>query len=235
MNKVLLLLLSFGLAHSNGARAEAIQSLASIEAAVKGFVAKSMDDSGDSEFTIGRLDPRLRLAQCDADLLLRFSREPRGGGPNAVEVRCEGTRPWSMYVTVDVARFAQVVVSTRGLVRGAVISADDVAVARRRINGTRPDYLSDPATAVGRVAARAIGPDQILGAANVMLPRLVKRGDEVTIASVGSAISVRVRGQALKDGALGDRVSVRNLNSKRVVEGVVNADGMVVVQSGAVL
>jgi flagella basal body P-ring formation protein FlgA len=116
-----------------------------------------------------------------------------------------------------------------------VIGANDVVLARRRITSTRLDYLSDATTAVGRVATRAIGPDQILGAANVMLPRLVKRGDEVTIASVGSAISVRVRGQALKDGGLGERVSVRNLNSKRVVEGVVNADGMVVVQSGAVL
>ncbi len=232
MNKALLLLL---LTLSQAAHADAIQSLASIETAVKAFVTKSLGESSDSEFHLGRLDPRLRLAECDAQLEMRFSREPRGGGPNAVEVRCDGSRPWSMYVTVDVARFAEVVVATRGLVRGATITADDVVVARRRINGTRLDYLSSPATAVGRIAARAIGPDQILDAANVMLPRLVKRGDEVTIASVGSAVSVRVKGQALKDGALGDRVSVRNLNSKRVVEGVVNADGMVVVQAGAVL
>lgn len=232
MNKVLLLLM---LSSSSLAQADTIQSLAAIESAVKGFVAQSMDAADDSEFTLGRLDPRLRLAACAAALKMRFSREPRGGGPNAVEVRCEGSRPWSLYVTVDVARFAQVVVATRGLVRGAVITADDVVVARRRINSTRMDYLSSASSAVGRVAARAIAPEQILGAANVTLPRLVKRGDEVTIASVGSTISVRVRGQALKDGALGDRVSVRNLNSKRVVEGVVNADGMVVVQVGALL
>ena len=232
MNKVLLLLM---LSSSPLAQADTLQSLAAIESAVKGFVTQSIGAAGDSEFTLGRLDPRLRLAACDAALKMRFSREPRGGGPNAVEVRCEGSRPWSLYVTVDVARFAQVVVSTRGLVRGAVITADDVVVARRRVDRTRLDYLNSATSAVGRVAARAIGPDQILGAANVAMPRLVKRGDEVTIASVGSTISVQVKGQALKDGALGDRVSVRNLNSKRVVEGVVNADGMVVVQVGALL
>lgn len=228
---LLILLSSLGLA----VHAEPLQSLGAIETAVRAFAADAVAGDGDSEITVGRLDPRLRLAACGSELRLRFSREPRGGGPNAVEVRCEGEHAWSLYVTVDVARFAEVVVATRGLARGALIGAGDVVVARRRINGTRPDYLSDPATAVGRVAARAIGPDQILGAANVMLPRLVKRGDEVTIASVGSAINVRVKGQALKDGSLGDRVSVRNLNSKRVVEGVVNADGMVVVQVGAVL
>ena len=232
MNKLLLALL---MTLAASAHAAGIQSLAAIETAVKGFAAQTLGDSGDSEVTVSRLDPRLRLAECGSELGMRFSREPRGGGANAVEVRCEGDKPWSIYVSVDVARFADVVVATRGLARGAVIGAQDVKVARRRINGTQLDYMNDAAAAIGRVAARAIGPDQILGAGNVMLPRLVKRGDEVIIASVGSAINVRVKGQALKDGGVGERVSVRNLNSKRVVEGVVNADGMVVVQVGAVL
>lgn len=217
------------------AHAQTIQSLPAIEAAVKGYASAQLGQDQDTEFTLGRLDPRLRLAQCDAPLAMRFSHEAHSGGPNSVEVRCVSERPWSLYVTVDVSRYAQVLVATRPLARGSVIAADDVAVARRRLNGARMDYLHEPATAVGRVAARAIGPDQILGAANVILPRLVKRGDEVTIASGGSTVSVQVKGQALKDGALGDRVSVRNLNSKRVVEGVVNADGMVVVHTGAVL
>lgn len=233
MKKFLPLLLL--LTASAAVQAQAIASLSAIEAAVKEFVAAQTAEDKDTEFTIGRLDPRLRLTQCDTELKMRFSREPRSGGPNAVAVRCESERPWSLYVTVDVARYAQVLVSTRALVRGSVIAADDVRLARRRINGTAVGFLRDPATALGRVAARAIGPDQILGATNVMLPRLVKRGDEVTIASGGSAVRVQVKGQALKDGALGDRVSVRNLNSKRVVEGVVNADGMVVIRAGALL
>ncbi len=232
MKKYLALLL-FGALSS--AHAQTIQALSSIEAAVKGFVAAQLGAEQDTEFTIGRLDPRLRLTQCEPALEMRFNREPAAGGPNAVEVRCVGERPWSLYVTVDISRYAQVLVATRALGRGATISAADVGVARRRINGTHRDYLSDPATAVGRVAVRAISADQILGTNNVTLPRLVKRGDEVIIASVGSAVSVQVRGRALKDGALGDRVAVRNLNSKRVVEGVVNADGMVVVRTGAVL
>lgn len=215
--------------------AQTIQSLSSIEAAVKGYVGAQLAADPDTEFTLGRLDPRLRLVACGAALEMRFSHEPHGGGPNAVEVRCEGERPWSLYVTVEISRYAQVLVATRALVRGSVIAQEDVVVARRRLNGTRLDHLRDPAAAVGRVATRAIGPDQILAAANVMLPRLVKRGDEVTIASIGTAVSVQVKGQALKDGALGDRISVRNLNSKRVVEGIVNADGMVVIHAGAVL
>ena len=57
----------------------------------------------------------------------------------------------------------------------------------------------------------------------------------MVLASVGGAISVKVKATALKNGALGERVTVRNLASKRVVEGTVGGDGLVVVQSGAVL
>lgn len=215
------------------AHADAIQSLAAIDAAVKTFVAGAIDQ--DSEFTQGRLDPRLRLTPCPQPFELKFSRDPRSGGPNAVEVRCGGAQPWSLYVTVDIARYAEVVVATRGLTRGQVIQAGDVVKARRRVSGTRMDYLTDPAAAVGRVAARIVPADTILGAGNVALPLMVKRGDEVVLASVGGPVSVKVRAQALKNGALGERVTVRNLSSKRVVEGTVSGDGVVVVQSGAVL
>ena len=232
MNKLLLGLM---LCLSGAARGESIQTLASIEAAVKGFVAQAIAADADSEFTLGHLDPRLRLADCDAALAMRFSHEPPSAGPNAVEVRCTGRRPWSLYVTVAIAHYAQVVVATHAVSRGAVISAADVVLARRRISDTRMDYLTATATAVGRVVARSLAVEQILNAANVVPPRLVKRGDQVIVASVGGAISVRVKGQALGDGALGDRVSVRNLSSKRVVEGVVNAEGMVVVAGAALL
>ncbi len=102
MNKLLLCVL---LSLSTGVNAEALQSLADIDSAVKKFVSQSLQDAGDSEFTLGRLDPRLRLAACESALKMRFSREASSGGRNAVEVRCEGVRPWSIYVTVDIARF----------------------------------------------------------------------------------------------------------------------------------
>ena len=96
---------------------------------MKDFVGESLRDVGDSEFTLGRLDPRLRLAACAIALKMRFSHEAHTGGRNAVEVRCEGDRPWSIYVTVDVARFAEVVVSTRGLLRGAGPTRHRLALA----------------------------------------------------------------------------------------------------------
>lgn len=224
------------LAAAADARAgDLIQSPASIEDSARHYVAASLGTDTDAEFSLGRLDPRLRLAQCEQPLAVRFAHEPGSGGANPVAVRCDGARPWSIYVSVTITRHADVVVATRALARGTIISAADVKLERRAVSAVRPESLTDPDQAVGQVVARPIAMAQTLGAGNVKLAHLIKRGDDVTLASVGGGISVRVRGKALADGALGDHISVRNANSSRVVEGVISAAGVVVVTGAAVL
>ena len=59
---------------------------------------------------------------------------------------------------------------------------------------------------------------------------LVHRGDEVVILASIGGLQVRVKGKALKDAALGERLPVRNTNSKRIVEGTAIEAGVVSVQ-----
>ncbi|MGE0484855.1 MAG: flagellar basal body P-ring formation chaperone FlgA [Gammaproteobacteria bacterium] len=227
------LLICLGLATS--AAAAAIHDLADIEHAVRQFVATSAIADGDVEANIGRLDPRLRLPRCSTALDARFPHARRANGPVSVEVRCSGDKPWSLYVPVTLTRYAEVVVTTRPVARGQVVATDDLALARRRLDGTRADFLGTPAEAAGQVARRNLAAGEIVGANQLERPRLVRRGDRVTLSSGHGGISVNVRGEALADGGAGERIRVRNLSSARVVEGIVNADGVVVVGRGAML
>ena len=56
---------------------------------------------------------------------------------------------------------------------------------------------------------------------------LVRRGQRVTVLAQGRGIQVRTNGKALGDAAKGERVRVENTTSRRVVEGVAIADGVV--------
>lgn len=67
----------------------------------------------------------------------------------------------------------------------------------------------------------------VLTPAAIASPRIIQRGDRVLLTADVGGISVRVGGQALMHGTLGDRVRVRNLSSQRVVEGLVLADGTI--------
>lgn len=210
--------------------AEARHSLAAIAAAVETHVAAG--EAPDSEIRVGRLDPRLRLAPCAEPLLLRDTRGAQGGRPAAVEVRCEGSKPWALYVPVTVRRHAEVVVAARPIARGTTLAAADLVLARVEVATGAADLFSEPEQVVGRVAGRALAQGEALHARLLRAARLIRRGDQVWLASSGGAISVSVRGTALEDGAAGDRVTVRNLSSERVVEGIIRPDGVVHVQTG---
>lgn len=228
---VILLMLSA----SAAAAATPIQGLADIEAAVRALITASGSASGDVEVSIGRLDPRLRLSRCEQALDARFTQTRRLSGPISVEVRCEGNKPWALYVPVTLANYAEVVIAARPLARGAVLTAEDVSLARRRVDATVRDYLEQPAAAVGQVVARATASGEILGERQLRRPRLVRRGDHVVMSVGSSSVNVSMKGEALADGSAGERIRVRNLSSARVVEGTVTAAGVVVVAGGTML
>ena len=58
-------------------------------------------------------------------------------------------------------------------------------------------------------------------------PLLVKRGDKVTMVIERGGLKVTMAGKALEDGAVGDKISLSNLVSRRDVMGSVQADGTV--------
>ena len=62
-----------------------------------------------------------------------------------------------------------------------------------------------------------------------MKPAIVQRNDTVTIVYEAPGLTLTLRGQAQDAGALGDTISVLNVESKRVVQGVVSGPGRVTV------
>ena len=107
----------------------------------------------------------------------------------------------------------------------------DNADAHRIMSIINQSYavLSDPQLAVGRVARRALGAGTLLGANDLVAPRIIRRGDSVALVSRRGGVEVRVAGKALGDAGQDERVSVENLSSRRVVQGIVAASGDVVV------
>lgn len=217
------------------AGAAAIQPLAGIEKAVRDHVGKALGDANDLEVSVGRLDPRLRLARCEGPLQTRDTQARRDLRPSAVEVRCEGARPWALYVPVTVARYAEVVVAARPIARGTALVAADVTLARQRVGAVNADYYTDPAQVLGQVPLRPLVAGQLVVQGGLKRPQLVRRGDRVVLTTAGGGISVSMRGEALEDGALGQRVRVKNLSSARLVEGEVSAQGVVTVRLGTLM
>ncbi|MCG5493058.1 flagellar basal body P-ring formation chaperone FlgA [Ectothiorhodospira variabilis] len=175
----------------------------------------------------GRLDPRLRLRACGAPLEAQLPPGGRMVGNTTVGVRCPGPAPWSLYVPMQINLRGEVVVLDRSLPRGTVLSSNDIRLEHRELNSLHSGYLVDPEGAQNMVLRRALSGGTVLTPHMVEPQRLVHRGERVTLISENSVVSVRMAGEAMADGSYGDRVRVRNLSSKRIVEGRVLSAGVV--------
>jgi flagella basal body P-ring formation protein FlgA len=179
---------------------------------------------------VGALDPRLRLAACDRPLEAFV---PQGGklqGNVTVGVRCSGTKPWSIYVPARVQVYDYVIVAKRPLARGAVLGPDDLDVAERDVAALASGYWSRLEDVLGMTLKQNVRLGAPIGKTQVAPPRMVRRGERVQILAKGAAMDVRMEGEALQDGAKGEAIRVRNLSSRREIEAVISAPGVVEVR-----
>ena len=123
--------------------------------------------------------------------------------------------------TVDVIGVA------RPVERGEVLQAVDLTTLRRP--KAQGGGIAEPAGAIGLAARHPLRPGQPLSAADLMKPEIVARNDTVTLIYQAPGITLTLRGQAQEPGALGDTIGVLNVQTKRVVQGVISGPGRVTV------
>lgn len=205
-----------------------LQSLEAIRERIEAYVhARLSDPDEDLEIEVGGLDPRLRLSACQEPPEV-FDPPTRSRGSRQVYgVRCQGPRPWKLYLPVTVNRFGQVLSTARSLPQGTTIGEGDLRWLRANLARLPRGYFQDEAMLLGRRLKRHVGAAQVLSPDLMEADRLVQRGETVRITAGRRGIRVTMNGVALSDGELGQLIRVRNLSSERVIRGEVIADGVV--------
>tara|TARA_R110002096_G_scaffold130643_5_gene279968 strand:+ start:60685 stop:61491 length:807 start_codon:yes stop_codon:yes gene_type:complete len=195
-----------------------------IAAAAEDFLRdRTQSLAGETDVRAGLLDSRHRLARCDQPLqaFLRSGTEIRAR--TIVGVRCEGRKSWKVYVPVDVVVTANVLVARQTLVKGQVLSADDLATEQRDVSRVRGGYLSDAAQVIGLRVKTLVLAGKTLKPAMLQADIAIKRGQSVTLTANTNGFAITMAGTALMDGALNQRIRVQNNNSGRVIEGIVRS------------
>ena len=182
------------------------------------------------EIQVNPLDPRLRLAACDSDLTQSLESPAQPVGRVTVRVSCEGSTPWTVFVPAQVRIFRPVVVVKTALRRDSIIGAGDVALVEQDVSLLNRGYVTEVEQVIGRKLTRATRTDQVLTPAMLQLAEAVRRGDQVVISARSGGINVRMQGEALSGGTLGEQISVRNLTSQRVIRARVAGPGQVEVE-----
>jgi flagellar basal body P-ring formation protein FlgA len=111
--------------------------------------------------------------------------------------------------------------------RGEVLKASDLTIVKRA--KSEGPLITDIHVAAGQAARHQLHAGQPLRDEDLMKPALVSRNDNVTIIYEAPGLTLTLRGQAQDGGALGDTISVQNIQSKRMLQGVITGPGRVTV------
>ncbi|MCF6257310.1 MAG: flagellar basal body P-ring formation protein FlgA [Gammaproteobacteria bacterium] len=184
----------------------------------------------DIEISVGRIDRRLKLATCQESPMAFLAAGAKLQGKLTVGLRCTGPKPWTVYVPAHIKIFANVIAAAQPLLRGSEISATDVIFVRQELSQLRSGYFIKTESVIGKILTQNLSAGHAITPKRVKAAFLVRRGEKVTIEVSIGTLKVRGKGEALKDAARGELVSVRNSQSKRIVQGVVTKPGTVNIQ-----
>lgn len=191
-----------------------------IKRLVSDYISKELL-SGRSNASIKRIQVsdglRLPRGRISYEVSVPRNRELVGRLPFAVNFEVNGKLYKRVWATVTIEVLADVVITKKPLGRHKPITEDDIMVLKMDLSKVPSDVITDPETVLGKRTKRAIGSKTVLRANQVEFPPLVKRGDMVMIVAETQGIKITALGQVKKKGAIGDRIPVINLESKKVL------------------
>ena len=201
---------------------------ANAQEALIAYLNQNVQASGvESEVKMLPLDPRLRLSQCNAPIEHQISVPPTNMGLATVKIMCEGSARWTIYAPAHITLFGQAAVATKSLARGRVIQPDDFHYVRQNLNLAGGNYIGPTNVIVGQELKRQVTEGEPLRMSYLEMPKIIQRGDRVTLEAQTNGLSVAAPGMAMANGKVGERIQVRNAQSNRIIDALVIAPGRV--------
>lgn len=208
--------------YSSHAYAQNSHSLDDIAKTAHDFVMSQVISAGENiDVVVGQLDPRLRLHQCTIPLEAYLQNYESQRTISTVGVRCNDKKPWALYVPVSIKHFKEVAILKHAVIRNTVISANDIALEKRNINRLTSGYFDAPEKLIGKIITQNLSSGMVLTKHHIKTATAVNRGQSVTLIAKNSVIEVRMKGVAMSQGAIGERIKVKNSNSERIIEGII--------------
>ncbi len=192
------------------------------------FVLDQLDVPLDAqaEVTAGTIDERLPLNHCEEGLTISLPAKMEIRRNTTVYLKCEGDKPWDLYLPVRVSIQKPYVTVAVPVAKGDILSESMLTLAYQDQTLIRGDYLTDPAALIGVRSKRELKPGQPIRLTQVCV---VCKGDQVTLSAENSSMQIKTMARALQDGSFGDMIRLVNIRSGRAVQGQVSAVGSVVV------
>ncbi len=144
-------------------------------------------------------------------------------GEQEFQAELEGINPANGRRTLvrfvaEIALPPQVAVAKRSLSKGKVLNENDIEmVYRADLRGT--DFFRDPNEVIGKSVASNIREKAVISSGMIESPKLVRKGEVVTVYARAPGIVVTGTAKALDDGAKGELITLEQLQKPKTERG----------------
>lgn len=114
--------------------------------------------------------------------------------------------------------------------QGDIISASDISWIDVPVRSVGKETVIDADELIGKTPLRVIAADKPIRFKDVVAPKLVARGDDVTILYKVGGMVLSAKGKSQQNGSQGDLIRVTNLSSAKPMSAEVTGDRIVTVQ-----
>jgi flagella basal body P-ring formation protein FlgA len=154
---------------------------------------------------------------------------PRGAFTEKVFITGSDNRKNTFWVSGQIEVQKKVPVTARSLNSQARVMPEDFRYEWRDVTYATDGTLNEN-DLLGQSVKFGIPSNQIIWANSVARQKAVRRGDLVKVISGEGSWQVTLRAVTEQDGFVGDRVNIRNVNSKKIITGEVVGPGEVAIQ-----
>ena len=202
------------------------QTHESIYEVVKSYVAHNINTTAEYDINVAPLIDRLNLPLCPQPIEAFAPNLPKAGRMS-INVRCNGDKKWSIFVSITITPFENVIILTQSMQRGGTVTEHHVTLARKDVSQLRDAYLTQLDHVINKQVARNLSAGTIVTAKDFVELKLVKRGERVLITSDSAGLAIKMNGIAQTDGSKGQVIRVKNQNSERIINATVTDVGQV--------
>ena len=145
----------------------------------------------------------------------RPSRDPRGKTLFYIEVVANGREVQRLPVIANIRVYADVLVSVRQLDKNTLCEEADFSLERREITLLRANPVFDYISLRDRRTARIIGKGTVLCEKDIERVPCVTKGEILSVILQTKNLRIDLRGRALADGWIGDKIWIRLLDGQQ--------------------
>lgn len=170
------------------------------------------------QVAVGKLEIRVNVSGV-RNLFARFSLP--------IEIRVDNKTVRRLAATLEIEASAEVFVAAKDLSANAKIGETDVRLERRRLEKPLTNYLRETEKLRGAMLIKNVASGAEITTDFFIAGVVIKSGDSVRIEAQSGNLKITISGEARSSGKIGDRIAVKNLQSKAILQAVVMDEGLV--------